>query len=307
MHDFLILSQQQITNIIIQYLVQKKVSAVHKNLILAAVRHACEINDVILNWKKIKKFIRSSQKTGNEIAGKDRGYTHAEIQKIVQHCDQRIKTCFLILASTGIRIGALGPMKIGDLERINDLYKMTVYSGEKEQYITFTTPEATKEIDAYLEFRKRRYENITPDSYLIVKKFKLKKTEGFGSGYSLRSILQDNIENSGVRGAVGNKFKRKETPLLHGFRKFFASQLEQSKVSALTITRLLGHDTGLLGRYSKTTEEEILQEYYRAVPLLTISDEERVKFKLAEHIKIDKSRVDRLEESLKKLQQKYKR
>jgi hypothetical protein len=160
-------------------LVQKKVSAPHKNLILSAIRHACEINDTVLNWKKIKKFIRSSQKTGNEIADRDRGYTHTEIQKILQHSDQRIKTCFLILASTGIRIGALGPMKMRDLERINDdMYKVVVYSGEKEQYITFTTPECTKEIDAYLEFRKRRDETITPDSYLIVKKFTLRKTDG---------------------------------------------------------------------------------------------------------------------------------
>ena len=195
LHSFLIDAQKE--KLIIQYLVQKKVSAVHKNLILAAIRHACEINDVVgINWKKIKKFIRSSQKTGNEIVGKDRGYWREEIQKILQHSDQRIKTCFLILASTGIRIGALGPMKIRDLERIDDLYKVVVYSGEKEQYITFTTPECAKEIDAFLEFRKRRDETITPDSYLIVKKFILRKTEGFGSGYSLRSILQDNIENN---------------------------------------------------------------------------------------------------------------
>ena len=111
---------------------------------MAAIRHACEINDVVLNWKKIKKFIRSSQKTGNEIAGKDRGYTHAEIQKIIQHCDQRIKTCFLILASTGIRIGALGPMKLRDLERIDDLYKIIVYSGEKERYIRLQHPKQLK-------------------------------------------------------------------------------------------------------------------------------------------------------------------
>ena len=63
LHSFQILSVKEKEQLIIQYLVQKKVSAVHKNLILSAIRHACEINDVILNWKKIKKFIRSSPKT----------------------------------------------------------------------------------------------------------------------------------------------------------------------------------------------------------------------------------------------------
>ena len=67
LHSFLLLTVKEKEQLIIQYLVQKKVSAPHKNLILAAIRHACEINDTVLNWKKIKKFIRSSQKTGNEI------------------------------------------------------------------------------------------------------------------------------------------------------------------------------------------------------------------------------------------------
>ena len=46
----------------------------YKNLMSATLKHACEINDVVLNWKKIKKFINSN-KTGNETNGRDRGYT----------------------------------------------------------------------------------------------------------------------------------------------------------------------------------------------------------------------------------------
>jgi hypothetical protein len=68
------------TNLIIKYLVDRKVSSQYKNLITATLKHACEINDIVLNWKKIKKFI-NSEKTGNETNGRDRGYTHEEIQK----------------------------------------------------------------------------------------------------------------------------------------------------------------------------------------------------------------------------------
>ncbi len=32
---------------------------------MATLKHLCEINDIVLNWKKIKKFI-NSEKTGNE-------------------------------------------------------------------------------------------------------------------------------------------------------------------------------------------------------------------------------------------------
>lgn len=106
-----------------------------------------------------KKFIKS-EKTENSIHGKDRGYTHQEIQKILEFSDQRLKTAFLILASSGCRVGALQSIKIADLERIDNLYKIIIYSGDNEEYLTFCTPECAKEIDYYLEYRKRRGEQI---------------------------------------------------------------------------------------------------------------------------------------------------
>ena len=299
LHCFLILTIQEKEKLIIEYLVQKKVSASYKNAILATIKHACDMNDVILNWKKIKKF-STSQRTGNEIAGRDRGYYLEEIQKILQHSEQRIKTAFLILASTGIRIGALAPLKIRDLEKIDDSYKITVYSGYKEQYITFCTHECAKEIDSYLQFRTRRGEHITGDSHLLVKKFRQGfKTEGFKEGYSLRAVLQDNIENTGLRNK-GSKFKRKETQLLHAFRKFFTKQLVDSNVKAEIREMLLGHKIGLTSIYYKPTEQEMLNEYYKAVPLLTISDEERLRFKLEEHVRIEKTRMDAMREDMDK-------
>jgi integrase len=110
--SFLKLPQQDMTNLIIKYLVDKKVSRQYKKLITATLKHACEINDIVLNWKKIKKFI-NCEKIGNETNGRDRGYTHEEIQTILDFADQRSKTAFLILASTGIRIGALHTLRVG--------------------------------------------------------------------------------------------------------------------------------------------------------------------------------------------------
>ena len=81
--SFLILSQQEMSDYIINYLVNKKISKQYKTVILSAIKHACEMNDVLLNWKRIKKFIKS-EKTDNSINGKDRGYTHQEIQKILE-------------------------------------------------------------------------------------------------------------------------------------------------------------------------------------------------------------------------------
>ncbi|MDW0240451.1 MAG: hypothetical protein QOK55_06600 [Nitrososphaeraceae archaeon] len=95
--SFLKLPQSDVTNLIIKYLVDKKVSRQYKNLITATLKHACEINDVIVNWKKIKKFI-NSERTGNETNGRDRGYTHQEIQTILEFSEQRLKTAIFAIA-----------------------------------------------------------------------------------------------------------------------------------------------------------------------------------------------------------------
>lgn len=79
--QFLRLSQDEMTNLIIKYFVDNKISNQYKNLMSATLKHACEINDVVLNWKKIKKFI-NHEKTGNETNGRDRGYTDTEIRTI---------------------------------------------------------------------------------------------------------------------------------------------------------------------------------------------------------------------------------
>ncbi len=305
--QFLKLPQNEMANIIIKYLVDKKISKEYKNLMCSTLKHTCEINDVILNWKKIKKFI-NSEKTGNETNGRDRAYTHDEIQKILVFCDQRIRTAFLLLTSTGIRIGALQVLKARDLEKVDDIYKIRVYSGDKEEYITFCTPECAREIDTYLEYRKRRGEKIKDDSYLIVKKLKLKNEDLMSSPFnarSLRSILQYYIVSSGIR-EIDHiyQFKRKEVPIFHGFRKFFTTQLVNSRLNPEIREMLLGHKIGLVSAYYKPTEQDMLKEYLKSVNLLTINEENRLKRKV-EIFEIEKSRIEKLEKSIKKLEEKY--
>lgn len=272
---------------------EKRISRQYKIVIFSAIKHACEMNDIILNWKKLKKFIKS-EKTDNSINGKDRGYLQEEIQKILEFSDQRLKTAFLVLASTGIRIGALPSIKIGDLERIDNMYKITVYSGDNEEYYTFCTPEAAKEIDSYLDFRTRRGEKITQDSYLIVRKFSpVTEVKGKPFKYdALKTTLQNCIDSTGL-GKIdhGNPHKRKQIPIFHGFRKFFTKQLVDSKLNPEIREMLLGHKIGLASAYYKPTEQEMLNEYLKAVDALTINEENRLKSKI-EQVQIEKSQFE---------------
>lgn len=53
---FLKLPQEEMFNFIIKYLVNKKISKKYKDVVIAPVKHACEINDVILNWESKSSF-----------------------------------------------------------------------------------------------------------------------------------------------------------------------------------------------------------------------------------------------------------
>ena len=189
-------------------------------------------------------------------------------------------------------------MKIGDLERIDNLYKVTVYSGDKEEYFTFCTPECAKTIDNYLEYREKRGEIINLDSYLLVKKFSnltMQKGKPF-KGMSLWQTLEKCIP----RDRNHNRHKRKEIAIFHGFRKFFTKQLVDSKLNPEIREMLLGHKIGLASAYYKPTVQDMLREYLKAVNLLTINEENRLKRKV-ETLEIEKSQLATLKEDFDKL------
>jgi integrase len=84
-------------------------STIHHEV--AAILHFFEWNDIRLNVKKINRSIPQDEQEKTE----DRHYTHTEIQQILTKCDERAKVIILLMASTGMRIGALPGLRICDL------------------------------------------------------------------------------------------------------------------------------------------------------------------------------------------------
>ena len=137
---------------------EKKLSYNSISTRLNAIYHFYDMNDISLNKKKIKMF--KGEYTKKVV---DRAYTDKDIKKILDVSDLGAKTIVLLMASSGIRIGALPGIRIRNLEKVNNIYKITVYEGSRSQYFTFCTPECTSYIDAYLEFRTKNGENLNKD------------------------------------------------------------------------------------------------------------------------------------------------
>ena len=141
-HDFNASDSKDIERKLIEFIIQMKENGMNYQSIqnyVAPVISFYKINDIMLNSKKINRFMPAKTRIR-----KNRGYTHEEIQKLLDIADERMKAVILLLVSSGCRIGSITSLHIRDLEKVGDSYKVTIYENQQEEYFTFVTPEAAE-------------------------------------------------------------------------------------------------------------------------------------------------------------------
>jgi integrase len=262
-------------------------SSSYINLNFCALKHFYFMNDVRINKEKIGKFLGESKKKHV-----DRGYNHEEIKKLLHISDIRMKVVITVLASTGMRIGGLTPLKLSQVKKIEDygIYRFTVYESTNDEYHTYCTPEAANYIDSYFEYRTRCGEQLKDDNYFIREQFDvndLEQVRKHGRALtteSLTNVLHALVVKIGLR-QINDQFTGRERtliPLAHGFSKFWTTQAVHAKVNPEIRSMLLGWKIGLMSAYYRPTENEMINEYMKAVNDLTINEENRLKKKVTE-------------------------
>jgi integrase len=256
-----------LTDHIIAYLTQMKgegLSYSYRNGALAAIKHHYTmVEDVILNWKKISKFLRK-KKFDNSL----RAYTHEEIAKLLKCADVKYQAIILLYASSGMRREALTELKIKDFNDIevgkDKIYWFKIYKNTDEEQFCFTTPEAAKAIKLYIEDKNPGdyFHNVEPKSISM----QLRKI-AIAAGVSQKHKL--------TRGETHGQF-RSEIPATQGLRKFAENQMYKTRIGIMDMKTLIGHSTGREKHYLEFPPEDLLQEYVKCIPLLTISEEEKL-------------------------------
>ena len=90
---------------------------------------------------------------------------------------------------------------------------------------------------------------------------------------------------SGIRTKLNEGKKRHEFQVDHGYRKFFKTRCELGGMKPINIEKLLSHSTGISDSYYRATEQELLDDYLKAMDSLTIDERNKLK-----------KRIDKLEE-----------
>jgi len=266
---------------------ERKLSPGTVSTYTAPIIHFYEMNDVMIKWKKLKKF---KAKHYNVI--EDKPYTREQINKLVDAATLRDKCIILLMSSAGLRRGAIQYLRIRDLTKIDkyQLYRINVYKNEQESYITYCTPECARYIDQYLEWRQRLGERLQSNSPILRVEFDTigkvsvpKPVSGYVVTFTIRKLL----DTTGVR-AASETWKRTELMQTHGFRKFFKTTCINAGMNPLYSEYVMGHRTGLTKAYFKPTDQELLEGndnalgYIAAINDLTINEEYRLHKKVDE-------------------------
>src|SRR5438132_12504822 len=98
----------------------------------------------------------------------------------------------------------------------------------------------------------------------------------------VKRLMEDALWIQGLRKKLEQGKRRHEFQADHGLRKWFKTRCEISGMKPINIEKLMGHSTGISDSYYRATENELLEDYLKAVEFLTISNENRLQKQLTE-------------------------
>lgn len=262
-----------------------------------------EMNDIELPWKKISRGLPRGRRHAA-----DRAPTMEEIQRLVEYPDRRLRAIVFTMCSSGIRLSAWDYLKWGHITPIEKdeqfvAARIIVYAGDDEQYNSFISPEAYVELKKWMDFRAEHGEKVTESSWVMRD---LWNAENYSRGLvtapkklkalGVKRLMERALKAQGIRKTLQAGQKRHEFQADHGFRKYFKTHAEQV-MRPINVETLMGHSTGISDSYYRPNDRELLEDYLKAVPELTILPENQ------QHLQLRKQeeRISELERNQAKI------
>ena len=253
-------------------------------------------NDIFFNAYEMKDIRNKSPKGRGRTEEDD--LTKDVIKKLLVYTDTRGEALFLILISTGMRIGEALTLKIQDVDiqnRTVKIYGQNTKTGENR--FSFLNKEATTALEAYLQVRQK-YLTTTLKRGGICPVQNSARTEIYKDRvfpFSEEVALQ--IFTSALKKAGMNKMSstiQRRTLHIHQFRKYFKSQLSLACPSDI-VEALMGHNGYLSESYRRYTKEQMLEYYQKGEHCLYINEVDLDKLESKYEQKLEEEKIDRLE------------
>jgi hypothetical protein len=113
----------------------------------------------------------------------------------------------------------------------------------------------------------------------------------------VKRLMEDALWAQGLRTKLESGKRRHEFQTDHGFRKWFKTRCELAGMKPINIEKLMNHSIGISNSYYRATENELLEDYLKAVEVLTISQHNKLIFE-NQQMKIHSESIQREKEEL---------
>ena len=241
--------------------------------IFASIQKFLFVNDRTVNKKKLMIFLPEKSKT------KQRAIATEEVRLLLKHCgSKRNRAIIHVFSATGCRPEALADLKIKHISEMPNSYSSVIfYAGSNNELQHFYHPEVTSAVNDYLDDRRQEGEKLEPERYLFRQKRWLSDSESHLTVTGIESIIDNLMKHAGIKRIKMND-KRYDLPVCNGFRNRFNTILKRnSDISYPIAEQFLDHKLRMEPSYLFPTKEELFEEYKKAVPELTISNEWKLK------------------------------
>jgi len=271
-----------------QEIEDKKISAGTAKNKLKPIKSLLKSNDVEISWYLVDRSLPRTEKST------DRAYTRIELQQMMKKAiDLADKVIITGASSAGYRVEAWDYFTWSDIVIFYNEDKtikggaIRVYHGDIEEYWTHTTPEFCNYILLYKEEWNKRFFNYPKDTDPLIASIRFPYVRRLRSG-GIKSRTENFVSAIGLRPKLEPGVKRHAVMLDHGFRKYQNTMFRRAKVDYADKEEMQGRGPGgQEGSYSRYVESDFerFPEYQKAIPFLTISDEERAVLELAQEKK----------------------
>jgi len=229
---------------------------------LSAVRTLLIENGIDIElrfWRSLRRRIR-----GTKTVTEDRVPTNKELNQLFTHMRAKGKAFFLMLASSGMRIGEALQLQLDDIDLTKDPDKKPTtihiqrgYTKSGNKRIAFMSREATDRMKDWLDVREASLKTAIARS-----RGRKKKDDNrifpfeIGNMYAVWNGALDKAKLNGVDKTTN---RRKMHP--HVLRKFFRGQMATA-IPVDVVEALMGHEGYLTTVYRKYPNPEQLAELY---------------------------------------------
>ncbi len=239
-------------------------------------------NDVELPekfWRNVKRRIK-----GSRALTLDRIPTNDELKKLLMHVPIQGKALFLLLESSGIRIGEALKSNIDDLylseepARIQIRGEITKTGNPRH---VFFSKEAKEALTEWFKVRKNYLRAAVGKSHLYDKDAEDSRIFPFDPSTAY-SMWKKALHKSGLNGKDKSTGREKIHP--HVLRKFFRTRLGAAGIPIDVVEALMGHEGYLTEVYRRYSLEDLKKFYLKGESALLIFTEAQEVTKLRKEV-----------------------